>query len=117
MVDPAGPDCAYVIPLVADMDRVTPEGRVRVHETRNAGRTWTARGDGLPAEHAYLTAHMAQPRNTAAAGVLNRRRIAPDRGVRTAPRAESYWGTGPSGKSGLRAPSWRSLSRLEDGIG
>jgi photosystem II stability/assembly factor-like uncharacterized protein len=54
-VDPADPDCAYVIPLVADMDRVTPEGRVRVYETRDAGRTWTARGDGLPAEHAYLT--------------------------------------------------------------
>ena len=54
-VDPADPDCAYVIPLVADMDRVTPDGRVRVYETRDAGRTWTARGNGLPAEHAYLT--------------------------------------------------------------
>ena len=54
-VDPADPDCAYVIPLVADLDRVTPDGRVRVYETRDAGRTWTARGDGLPAEHAYLT--------------------------------------------------------------
>jgi photosystem II stability/assembly factor-like uncharacterized protein len=55
MVDPADPDSAYVIPLVADMDRVTPEGRVHVYETRDAGRTWTARGDGLPAKHAYLT--------------------------------------------------------------
>ena len=36
-VDPADPDSAYVIPLVADMDRVTPEGRVRVYETRDAG--------------------------------------------------------------------------------
>jgi photosystem II stability/assembly factor-like uncharacterized protein len=54
-VDPADPDCAYVIRLIADMDRVTPEGRVRVYETRDAGRTWNARGDGLPAEHAYLT--------------------------------------------------------------
>jgi photosystem II stability/assembly factor-like uncharacterized protein len=55
MVDPADPDSAYVIPLVADMDRVTPEGRVRVYETRDGGSTWTARGDGLPGEHAYLT--------------------------------------------------------------
>jgi photosystem II stability/assembly factor-like uncharacterized protein len=55
MVDPADPDSAYVIPLVADIDRVTPDGRVRVYETRDAGRTWAARGDGLPAEHAYLT--------------------------------------------------------------
>ncbi len=55
MVDPADPDSAYVIPLVADMDRVTPDGRVRVYETRDGGSQWTARGDGLPAEHAYLT--------------------------------------------------------------
>ena len=54
-IDPADPDSAYVIPLVADMDRVTPEGRVRVYETRDAGASWTPRGDGLPPEHAYLT--------------------------------------------------------------
>ena len=52
---PADPDSAYVIPLVADMDRVTPEGRVRVYETRDAGASWTPRGDGLPQPHAYLT--------------------------------------------------------------
>jgi photosystem II stability/assembly factor-like uncharacterized protein len=55
MVDPADPDSAYVIPLVADMDRVTPDGRVRVYETRDGGSSWKPRGDGLPAEHAYLT--------------------------------------------------------------
>jgi photosystem II stability/assembly factor-like uncharacterized protein len=54
-IDPADPDSAYVIPLKADMDRVTPEGRVRVYETRDAGTSWTPRGDGLPQEHAYLT--------------------------------------------------------------
>jgi photosystem II stability/assembly factor-like uncharacterized protein len=55
VLDPADPDSAYVIPLAADMDRVTPGGAVRVYETRDAGATWTARGDGLPQEHAYLT--------------------------------------------------------------
>jgi photosystem II stability/assembly factor-like uncharacterized protein len=55
VVDPADPDSAYVIPLAADTDRVTPAGRVRVYETRDAGATWTARGDGLPQEDAYLT--------------------------------------------------------------
>ncbi|HEX8085946.1 MAG TPA: hypothetical protein VF529_16760 [Solirubrobacteraceae bacterium] len=55
VVDPADPDSAYVIPLNADMDRVTPEGRVRVYETRDAGASWAPRGDGLPDEHAYLT--------------------------------------------------------------
>ncbi len=54
-IDPADPDSAYLIPLSADTDRVTPEGRVRVYETRDAGARWTARGDGLPQEHAYLT--------------------------------------------------------------
>ena len=54
-VDPADPDSAYLIPLVADMDRVTPDGRVRVYETRNAGADWTARGEGLPSRDAYLT--------------------------------------------------------------
>ncbi len=54
-VDPADADSAYVIPLVADMDRVTPEGRVRLYETRDAGTSWTPLGKGLPQEHAYLT--------------------------------------------------------------
>jgi photosystem II stability/assembly factor-like uncharacterized protein len=54
-LDPADPDSAYVIPLEADMDRVTPGGQVRVYETRDAGETWTPRGDGLPAQDAYLT--------------------------------------------------------------
>jgi hypothetical protein len=55
VLDPADPDSAYVIPLSADSDRVTPDGRVRVYETRDAGATWTPRGDGLPSQDAYLT--------------------------------------------------------------
>jgi hypothetical protein len=55
VIDPADPDSAYVIPLVADLDRVTPDGQVRVYETRDAGETWIERGDGLPQEDAYLT--------------------------------------------------------------
>jgi photosystem II stability/assembly factor-like uncharacterized protein len=55
MIDPADPDSAFLIPLVADSDRVTPDGCVRVYATRDGGATWEAHGDGLPAEHAYLT--------------------------------------------------------------
>ena len=55
VLDPADPDSAYVIPLEGDYDRVTPGGRVRVYETRDAGASWTARGHGLPQEDAYLT--------------------------------------------------------------
>ena len=54
-VDPDDPDSAYLIPLRADVDRVTPEGQVRVFETRDAGATWNGRGSGLPQSHAYLT--------------------------------------------------------------
>jgi hypothetical protein len=53
--DPADPDSAYVIPMVADVDRVTIDGRVRVYETRDAGESWKERGDGLPQSDAYLT--------------------------------------------------------------
>lgn len=55
VVDPADPGSAFVIPLVADVDRVTVDGRVRVYETRDAGDSWTSRSDGLPQEDAYLT--------------------------------------------------------------
>ena len=54
-LDPADPDSAYLIPLSADTDRVTPEGRVRVYETRDGGASWAARDGGLPQDHAYLT--------------------------------------------------------------
>jgi hypothetical protein len=54
-LDPADADSAYVIPLAADIDRVTPDGRVRVYETRDAGASWTPRGNGLPQQRAYLT--------------------------------------------------------------
>ena len=55
VVDSADPESAFVIPLTADTDRVTPGGRVCVYETRDGGGKWTARGDGLPQENAYLT--------------------------------------------------------------
>jgi photosystem II stability/assembly factor-like uncharacterized protein len=54
-VDPADPDSAFVIPMISDLDRVTVDGAVRVFETRDAGKSWTARGEGLPRRDAYLT--------------------------------------------------------------
>jgi molybdopterin converting factor small subunit/photosystem II stability/assembly factor-like uncharacterized protein len=46
---------AFVVPLRADSDRVTPDGRVRVYETRDAGETWRPCTEGLPQTDAYLT--------------------------------------------------------------
>ncbi|MCI0634768.1 MAG: MoaD/ThiS family protein [Actinobacteria bacterium] len=54
-IDPRDPDSAYVIPLNADVDRISAEGRLRVFETRDAGDTWTGRANGLPQTDAYLT--------------------------------------------------------------
>jgi photosystem II stability/assembly factor-like uncharacterized protein len=54
-IDPADPDSAFVIPLIADGDRVTPQGQVRVYATRDAGASWQALDAGLPDREAYLT--------------------------------------------------------------
>ena len=54
-VDPRDPDRAFVIPLASDFDRVTPDGRVRVFGTSDAGSTWTELATGLPQSDAYLT--------------------------------------------------------------
>jgi BNR/Asp-box repeat len=55
VIDPADADSAFVIPLVADVDRVTPDGQVRVFATRDAGASWAGLGEGLPGNEAYLT--------------------------------------------------------------
>jgi hypothetical protein len=48
VASPRIPGTAWVVPLVADMQRVPPDGRLRVHRTRDAGETWTEVGQGLP---------------------------------------------------------------------
>ena len=55
VVDPHDPNRAFVIPLTADVDRVTPEGMVRVFETKDRGESWQPLQDGLPQGDAYLT--------------------------------------------------------------
>lgn len=55
VIDPTDDRRAFVIPLAADVDRTTPESRVRVFETNDGGETWSGREDGLPGRHAYLT--------------------------------------------------------------
>ena len=53
--DPNDPGHAFVIPLRGDFDRVTPEGKVRVYETKDRGETWLPLETGLPQDEAYLT--------------------------------------------------------------
>jgi photosystem II stability/assembly factor-like uncharacterized protein len=48
VASPVAPGTAWVVPLVADMQRVPPGGRLRVHRTRDAGETWAELSTGLP---------------------------------------------------------------------
>ena len=52
---PRTPGTAWVIPLVADMQRVPPDGRLRVHRTRDAGETWTELGGGALPDGAWTS--------------------------------------------------------------
>jgi photosystem II stability/assembly factor-like uncharacterized protein len=54
-VDPADPDCAWIIPLESDEFRCTPEGKLRVYRTRDAGASWQPLVNGLPQHDAYET--------------------------------------------------------------
>ena len=54
-IHPRDPDCAWIIPLESDQFRCTPEGKLRVYRTRNAGESWEAMGEGLPQEGAFET--------------------------------------------------------------
>jgi hypothetical protein len=55
VVHPHEPDTAYIVPLESDEFRCTPEARLRVYRTRDAGGSWQALGEGLPQRDAYET--------------------------------------------------------------
>jgi hypothetical protein len=48
-------DTAFIIPLHSDQFRCTPDGRLRVYRTTNAGAEWEPLSNGLPQEHAFET--------------------------------------------------------------
>ena len=48
-------DTAWIVPLESDEFRCTPEGKLRVYRTRDAGGTWQPLSDGLPQDGAYET--------------------------------------------------------------
>jgi hypothetical protein len=52
---PRDADCAWIVPLESDGFRCTPEGKLRVYRTRDAGASWEASAYGLPQEDAYET--------------------------------------------------------------
>jgi len=54
-VDPNDDNSVYIIPLESDEFRCTPEGKLRLYRTRNAGESWDAIENGLPQENALET--------------------------------------------------------------
>lgn len=54
-IDHNEPDTAYIVPLESDEFRCTPEAKLRVYRTRNAGESWEPLANGLPQENAFET--------------------------------------------------------------
>jgi photosystem II stability/assembly factor-like uncharacterized protein len=54
-IHPENPDCAWIVPLESDQFRCTPEGKLRVYRTRDAGAGWQPLSTGLPQDGAYET--------------------------------------------------------------
>ena len=50
---PHDPDTVYIVPIEADTFRATPEAKLRVYRTRNAGASWQPLTKGLPQSGAY----------------------------------------------------------------
>ena len=54
-IDRNEPNTAYIIPLESDEFRCTPEAKLRVYKTTNAGDSWEPMTSGLPQENAFET--------------------------------------------------------------
>jgi photosystem II stability/assembly factor-like uncharacterized protein len=52
---PRDPDTVYVVPLESDEFRCTPEGKLRVYRSRDAGASWQPLSTGLPQRGAFET--------------------------------------------------------------
>ena len=55
VMHPRDPDCVYILPVESDEFRCTPDGRLRVYRTRDAGACWEPLSRGLPQKGAYET--------------------------------------------------------------
>jgi photosystem II stability/assembly factor-like uncharacterized protein len=52
---PHDPDTVYIVPIESDEYRCTPQGKLRVYRTRNAGASWEPMTRGLPQKDALET--------------------------------------------------------------
>jgi photosystem II stability/assembly factor-like uncharacterized protein len=52
---PHNPETVYIVPIESDQYRCTPEGKLRVYRTTNAGKSWEPLTRGLPQKNAMET--------------------------------------------------------------
>ncbi len=52
---PHDPETVYIVPIESDQYRCTPEGKLRVYRTQNAGKSWEPLTRGLPQKNAMET--------------------------------------------------------------
>ena len=96
-IHPTDPDTAFVVPLHSDMFRCTPDGKLRVYRTRDAGRSWQPMTRGLPQKEALETV------------------VRDAMGVDGLDPAGVYFGT-RSGKLWASRDDGRSWSLLQEGL-
>jgi len=54
-IDPHDANTVYIIPIESDEFRCTPEAKLRVYRTKNAGKSWEPLTEGLPQHDAFET--------------------------------------------------------------
>jgi Sortilin, neurotensin receptor 3, len=95
--DPNDENAVYIIPIESDEFRCTPDGKVRVYKTEDAGDSWQPLANGLPQNNAFET--------------ILRDGMATDRGNPTG----IYFGT-KNGKVFGSTDAGASWSSLADGL-
>ena len=90
-LDPADPDAAWVVPEEGAENRVTPDARLGVYRTRDAGASWQLVADGLP--------------SPAWAAVLREGMAYDDRSIAVGTQSGSVFVTSDGGESWIEAAS------------
>jgi photosystem II stability/assembly factor-like uncharacterized protein len=89
VMHPHDPETVYILPIESDQFRCTPEGKLRVYRTRNAGGSWEPLTRGLPQQNALETVL----RDAMTADTLN------PAGIYFGTRSGQLWGSRDGGAS------------------
>jgi molybdopterin converting factor small subunit/photosystem II stability/assembly factor-like uncharacterized protein len=105
VMHPHDADCVYIVPVESDEFRCTPDGRLRVYRTRNAGASWEPLGRGLPQTGAYETVL----RDAMAADTFD------PAGLYFGTRSGQIYGSSDEGKTWKRDPDRTAARGLRQG--